>query len=55
MLIILLLLVEPKKRSRYSDWLWAGRLNYLFFTPTRSALEFTQRPLQKVPRELFPE
>jgi hypothetical protein len=25
MLIVLLLLVEPKKRSRYSDWLWAGR------------------------------
>jgi hypothetical protein len=47
------------KRSRYSDWLRAGRLrgwslspsrvkNFLFYTSSTSALGRTQRPIQWV-------
>jgi hypothetical protein len=56
---------EPELRSRYSDWLRAGRprgrssnpgrsKNFLFSTSSRPALGPTQTPIQWVPGVLSP-
>jgi hypothetical protein len=56
---------EVGQRSRYSDWLWAGRprsrssstggvRNFLFSTSSRPALGPTQPPIQWVPQALSP-
>jgi hypothetical protein len=56
---------EPGERSRYSDWLQAGRprgrssspgrfKNLLFSTSSRQPLGSTQPPIQCVPRALSP-
>jgi hypothetical protein len=58
-------LPKPEQRSRYSDWLRAGRLrgrnsspgtvkNFLFSTSFRPALGFTHPPIQWVPGVLSP-
>jgi hypothetical protein len=60
-LYILWLMSDPGDRSRYSDWLWAGRprgqssspgsvKNISFSTSSRPALGPTQRPIQWVLR-----
>jgi hypothetical protein len=56
----------PGYRSRYSDWLLAGRprgrisspdriTNFLFSTSSRPALSFTQPPIKWVPGSVYPE
>jgi hypothetical protein len=57
---------EPGQRSRYSDWLGAGRTrgrissprsleNFLFCTSPRAVLGSTRPPIQWVTRALSPE
>jgi hypothetical protein len=63
--IVLYLLREPGERSRYSDWLRAGRRrgrsssprrvkNFLFSTSSRPGLGPTQPPLQWLPGGSLP-